>query len=295
MLVGIRLKSEDASGAQTLIQRLLAQDEENTTGRLMLIKILEKENELSRAEDEYKTLINQDIENDLPKLLLADFYNRTNRSKEAEKILQDLIAIRSDKLELRLYLARFYKEKEQNDAMVGVLEKAIEDMPDKYEPCEVLARHYLQTKAKDKGLEVLEQFMTRVRTGPDFLKAKFFMASIHYEDKKIDDALKLVEEVLKENPADVNAHSMKGSILAGRHDFVGAIAEYRAVLRQEPQNIPASLNLAKTHFLNNEAKLAEDTFKKILEINPKEKQARFGLADVYRQKGSCWPWAIYRL
>jgi len=193
-------------------------------------------------------------------------------------------------MEPHLYLARFYEENEQNDAAIAVLRKTIEDMPDKYAAYEMLAKHYMQTEAtKNNAMQLLGQFMTKVRTGPDFLKAKLFMAGIHYQESDLDKALKLVEEVLKENPEDVRAHALKGDMLAVRRDFAGAIGEYRAVLHAQPQNLPVSLNLARAHFANNEEGLAEDTYKKILEINPKQKQARFGLAELYRRKGQIEP------
>ena len=289
MLANMKLKGGDAAGARNILQGLLSRDETNQVARLMLIQILEKNQDLTGAEAEFKALISQDPENDTPKLLLASFYNRTNRSKEAENILKDLTEAHPDKVESHLYLARFYKEKEQNDAMVAVLHKTIEDMPDKYAAYDMLAKHYLQTKAKNEAIELLEQFMTKVGTGPDFLRAKLLMAGIHYQEEEFDDALKLADEVLKENAKDVGAHLLKGNVLAVRRDLAGAIGEYRAVLREEPQNISASLKLAKVHLFNDEASLAEDTYKKILEINPKESQARFGLADVYRRKGQLEP------
>jgi tetratricopeptide (TPR) repeat protein len=78
---------------------------------------------------------------------------------------------------------------------------------------------------------------------------------------------------------------LKGDILIVRQDYVGAVAEYRAVLYEEPQNFTVALSLARAHFLNNELLLSEQVYKKILEENPKAKEARFALVDIYRRKG----------
>jgi tetratricopeptide (TPR) repeat protein len=169
--------------------------------------------------------------------------------------------------------------------MAAVLQTAIEDLPDRFEAYEMLGNHYIQTGEEEKAVALMEQFVRRGQAGPSVLKAKLFLARIYYRGKDLDRAMELADNVLKENPADMQAHYLKGTILAGLGDFPGAIAEYRAVLRQEPQNIRASLSLAQAHLSNNEMALAEDTYKKVLEIDPQEKRARFGLVDVYRRKG----------
>ena len=72
----------------------------------------------------------------------------------------------------------------------------------------------------------------------------------------------------------MKAHSLKGDILSAKRDFAGAIAEYRTVLNEEPRNILIFLSLARAHLSNNEPGLAEETYKKVLDINPKVRQAR---------------------
>ena len=95
-----------------------------------------------------------------------------------------------------------------------------------------------------------------------------------------------MEEVLKENPADIKAHTIKGDILATKQDYLGAITEYRAVVHEDPQNVHVSMNLARAHDLNNEPLLAEQTYQKLLEQNPDVTQARLALAEIYWGKKS---------
>jgi tetratricopeptide (TPR) repeat protein len=127
--------------------------------------------------------------------------------------------------------------------------------------------------------------MQALRTGPDFLKAKLLLATVDFQEQRPDEALRLVDEVLKENPADVKAHELKGDMLAARKDFTGATGEYRVVLDEAPDNYQARLKLARVHLANNEPNLAKDVLKKTLEMNPRVLQAGMGLAAVYRQEG----------
>jgi len=284
ILANIRLKQRDMQGAEEVLRALLDRNEKNKRGRLLLARILEKENRLPDAEKEYKILVNQEPENDGPKLLLAQFYNRTNKKKEAETILKDLIAAHPDKIEPRIYLARFYAGNKQNAAMAETLQKAISDIPDQYVPYDILARYELGQKNKDKAIGLLKEFITKARTGPDFLKAKILLAGIRYQERKPDEAMKLVEEVLKENPKDAAGIALKGDILVSKKDYVGAIAEYRTVLGEEPENIPVSLALARTHHLNNEPAIAKDIYKNLLDKNPNVREALLALGNMALEK-----------
>ena len=103
--------------------------------------------------------------------------------------------------------------------------------------------------------------------------------------KSMDEALKLVQEVLKRKPWRCKSPCPEGRYHDDTQDYASAIAEYRAVLYEEPQNIPIALGLARAHLLNNEPLLAEQTYKNILKQNPGVTQARFALADIYRRRG----------
>lgn len=280
ILTSINLKEGKSEEARKVLRDLLVRDETNKRGRLILIRILEKENRLPDAEEEYKILVKQEPGADEPKLFLAQFYNRTNRQKKAEAILKDLVAANPDKIEPRLYLARFYAENKRGSAMAEVLQKAINDMPDKYVLYEILARYELGERNKDKAVKVLNQYIARTRTGPGLLKAKLFLAGISYRERKFDDAMKLAEDVLKENPKDVAGHALKGDILVSKKDYVGAIAEYRTVLGEEPENIAVSLGLARTHIFNNEPAIAKDIYRKVLDKNPNVGEAMLALGNM---------------
>lgn len=149
----------------------------------------------------------------------------------------------------------------------------------------MLAGYYVGKRDTNMAISLLDQYLGRVQTGPDHLKAKRFKAVTYFQEKKVADALRLVDEILEVNPGDLGAHRLKGDILANQGDFGGAIAEYRAVVHEEPENKVALLNLAKAHRANNELALAEDSYKKALEMDRTSKVARLALADIYRLKG----------
>ena len=202
LLMADSYNQEDNPGeAEKMLMRLLDQDAQNIRARLLLAGIAEKQKDLKAAENHYRILAAQGDEQF--KLLLSRFYARNNQDAKAENILQELINAHPGEMSYRLALASFLKSKGQREAMVEVLQKSIKDNPEAYKPCEMLALTYSEEEHYDEALQVMDRFMDRVKTGPEFLRAKLVKATIYFKEKKMDDAFGLVQAVLSENPKDV--------------------------------------------------------------------------------------------
>ncbi len=63
-------------------------------------------------------------------------------------------------------------------------------------------------------------------------------------------------------------------------DGMKAISEFRTVVNEKPESVPALLRLAEAHALNQETELAVDTLHKALKIDPKSKDALMTLSRV---------------
>lgn len=285
MRAGMRLKEKDDEAAVHSLQELLEHDNRNRTARMMLARIFERKGDVKDAEKEYQTLMEMNPGDNRQKLMFVDFYERIGRSEKAEEALKNLILEHPKEVEFRLVLARYYMKKKKTGAGIVILEKAVTDFPEEFGAYEMLTAYHVGTRDKGKALTLLDKFMEMTQAGPDYLKAKLFKARILLQEKKDEEALELVEEILEKNPRDIGTHALKGDIFTGRGDFPGAIAEYRAVLNEEPENIPMFLKLARAHIQNGEMALAEEIFKKLIEKKPGLREARFGLSEIYKRKG----------
>ena len=164
--------------------------------------------------------------------------------------------------------------------MAVTLQSAIKDLPKQYAPYDILARYELSQNNKDTAVNLLQQYMANVKSGPDILKAKTLLARIRFSERNFDESMKLVNEILAENPNDMAGHALKGDLMVTKKDYVGAIAEYRTVLKDTPENIPVLLALARTHLFNNEPQIAKDTYRNILTINPNTGAAILALGNM---------------
>ena len=93
----------------------------------------------------------------------------------------------------------------------------------------------------------------------------------------------LLNEVLKANPRDNDALVVRGDLLLGNGDAKGAIADLRAVLRDQPNSLAIMRVLARAHVLNGEPALAEETLRHAMEVNGRDPGVRLDLADLLLQ------------
>ncbi|MBN1829484.1 MAG: tetratricopeptide repeat protein [Deltaproteobacteria bacterium] len=280
LLSKVEMQGNNDVAAEKTLRKLLDYDQKNIAARLFIAQILEKNKKFNDTEKEYKEIINIASKDDRYRLLLAGFYERTGRTKEGERMLKELIDRNPDKKEYRLYLANYYRERKQEGEMVQVLKKTITDLPQQYEPYQMLALYEVEKKQKDRAFQLMEEYMGAAPQGPEHLKAKLFLAALHFQDRRVPEAKQLVEEVLKENPRDVIAHRIKGDILLAEKDFIGAISEFRLLRQEIPDDLRATLSLARAHLLNNEPSSGEDMYKNALKIDPSSREAYNALSDI---------------
>src|SRR5262249_9058077 len=92
-----------------------------------------------------------------------------------------------------------------------------------------------------------------------------------------------IDETLKINPRDNDALTLRAGLALERHDAPSAIADLRAVLREQPEATTVRRTLARAHLENQEPALAEDVLREAMQMNPKDLQVRVDLAQLLAQ------------
>ncbi|HZF25920.1 MAG TPA: tetratricopeptide repeat protein, partial [Steroidobacteraceae bacterium] len=113
--------------------------------------------------------------------------------------------------------------------------------------------------------------------GPQGLGALNRIAALKVQENKLDEAAQLVGKVLEASPRDNDALILRGNIALARGQPAAAIADLRAVLRDQPNSSSILRTLARAHLQNNEPALAQENLKAAVEANPQDIEARIDL------------------
>lgn len=183
---------------------------------------------------------------DQAKLMLVDFISRERSRAQGEKTLRDFIAKEPDNFDLQLGL--------------GILLQ--------------------RTGTAADALTVYHQIVTRAGTGPKGLMARNRMAAIYVAQRQFAPARKLVAEVLQKNPRDDDALILRATLAMQDNNPGDAIADLRAVLRDQPNSAALQRSLATAYLAKDQPALAEEALRAALKSAPKEPSVRLELAQL---------------
>ena len=133
------------------------------------------------------------------------------------------------------------------------------------------------------ALETLKAFVTLAekKDDPAAIKAKTGMARAYLAMRRTDDARRCIDGVLDGSPDNVDARFLNGSIRLLQGNASAAVSDFRTVIDERREFIPAYLGLASAHLMDASPTMALDVLKRALEIKPTDKQVRRAMARVY--------------
>ena len=302
----LKLKKPDESLA--ILQDLRTKGNSEAETYLLLASSHEILQDLDAAEKAYKDGLAANKEAVELKLALARYYSRHKRYREAAVIIaqqsqedpdnsglklnligltheagdKDKAMAMADKLfsqsedsGILQNLVKFYLSNRQVEKAEQQLLSAINRLTENYDLRISLSEIYLLSRQPVKALAILEQGLIQDKDpgAPGIIKSKNAIARIKVAQGKHTEALSLIEEVLAENPKDIDAHFLKGTIQLQQGDPASAVAEFRTVVNERPQMLMASLRLAEAHMANKEVELAGDVLHTARQAQPNSREA----------------------
>src|SRR6056297_3022100 len=165
------------------------------------------------------------------------------------------------------------------------MEEFVAAAPDSHELRLTLGQLYSRTDRRDEAKAAYRQVIEADDLGVAGLKARNELARLALGEQDLEAAARLADEVLAENPKDADALALRGDLAMLEGDASAAIADYRAVLRDAPDNARVLRALASAHRMNGEDDLAEEAMAKAVAAAPDDVQMRFSYAETLLRKG----------
>jgi tetratricopeptide (TPR) repeat protein len=315
----VRLQHKDMSGAHADAERAVQLAPTNENAVAVLAGIYSADG----AKDKAMALLEQSIQKipgtvDL-RLVLAQLYAQADRRAETEALLIKLIALRPAEKADRLRLVQYYARLDQIDAAEATLRQAVKDLPAEREMKLALIDFLAGRRSREVAEKELKQMVAAApgdvelklaqarfyengrqlseaeatyrgvidseKLNPLGLTARDRLATLRAQQGDVTGALALAGEVLAKSPRDDDALLIRGNIALAKQDPRSAIADLRAVLRDQPNAIGVLRILARAHLANGEPAVAEETMRHAVEANPKDAVLRLDFAQLLVQLG----------
>jgi tetratricopeptide (TPR) repeat protein len=211
---------------------------------------------------------------------LAVFLSRGKRLDEAQKVLDDAVTALPASDDAKLLRVDFLVEQRSHDAGEQALRQYIAADSSNYSLRLALGA-LLQTLGQaDKAVVVYADIVKRAGTETSGLLARDRLAAIAIQQKREPDAQRYLAEVLKVSPRDNDALSFRGQLALAHGDSTGAIADFRAVLRDQPRSVPINRLLAQALISHGDMALAEEPLRTAVSAAPADSTVRLGLAQL---------------
>ena len=210
-------------------------------------------------------------------------YTMAGQLDKLEAILRQTVSLEPDSEKPVIMLARFLASQGQHLNAETALTDFIQGHPKNLPARFGLAEFYAAQQRQRRAGRVLEDIIILDPGGPKEVQAKNELARLKLAQDQVDAAEKLVNEVLKDQPKDMQATETRGIIALGKKDGVIAVNSFGLLTQDRPQDPQAWLLLARANLLNKEEGLAQENAKKALTIKPDFLDARKFLYGIFLQ------------
>lgn len=241
--------SGNMTAAESHLLKLRALDPENRGVMVLLASLYERMGDTARVEGILRDLLHADPAVEESRLRLVDYLMRNGKAEEAQKLIAEAPNAKTPKLRL---------------ALSGVLAA--------------------MGKAEEAEAE-LASLAADTQAGPDAIVARLRLAETMLQRGDRAKAMAEVDEVLRQNPADVQAHGLRGRIFMFQGRFEEALTELRIVLHDAPDDVSASVLMARAQFALNNTLSGVEALRSVLARKPETVPVRLELAAHYQRQG----------
>jgi len=284
-LAGLYMATQSPEQAVAVLEKAIAASPKNTALRIVRAAIATRANDRESAEKQLREVVALEPARTEHRNNLAAFHARGKEFDKAEAVLRESIAADKKDVKRRLALLEFTSTFRSMDLAEKEARAQVAEDGRAYELQFQLAR-FLRTNGKaDEAIKVYRGIIERDKLQPNGIRARVELAGMQLAAGQRDEAQKLVDEVLKENPRDNQALLMRAQFGVDRGDPVSAITDLRAVLRDQPDSPAIVGALARVHMINKEPELARDTIGRAVEMFPNRPQLRFVFAEYLASSG----------
>jgi len=282
--VGVLTRQKKAEEAKALLEEGLKANPQAVPLYLTRARLAEEEKDYAKAAQVLDQARQAAPKNTQVLDELARLFVLQHQWDKAEAALREKTALEPDNEAHAAALARFLAGRGRAEEGEKLLQDFVAGHPQRLEAKFALANFYLGQRRFGKGEQVLKEIVAADPSGPQGLKAKGELAVLYLGQDRKEEADKLAQEILKDNPKDMTALKVQGLLALAKKDGLKAVANFRILTQDQPQNPENWLLLARAHQLQKEETLAREAAKKAIDLKPDYTEAKGFLYGLYLEK-----------
>ena len=285
LLASLYRQSGEGPRAIELVSGALQKIPASVDLRQVLANLYINAGEPARAEEQLRKVVELQPKQLPSRYSLALFYTRSKRLDDAEKALQEAMTAVPENDDAKLVYVEFLSSQRSHEQAERALRGFIAKNPDDFDLQLGLGAFQQRAGATQDAIATYRKIVADRQSGSKGVTARNRIAVIDVMQGRREEAQTLIAEVLKASPRDNDALTLRGNLALDKGDTATAIADLRAVLRDQPNAAPVLRALARAHLANNESALAEENLHAAIDAAPGEMAARVELAQLLMQTG----------
>lgn len=312
----VYLSENRGTEAEALISKVLEENARDNSALLLRGQIALKRGDARAAISDFRTVLKDQPENPAVHRLLGSAHEQNGESKLALDSLSKAVQLDTRLVESRVQYAQLLlktgdraKALEQTTAALGAAPThltALEthfriqlykgDATGAQKTVGVVKANYANlglgdylsgqlNEANKRFAAAIGDYELALKKSPGAPEPLSGLVRLLLAQKKPDQAVSRVREVLKATPANIVAQGLMGEILMIQGKYPEAAAQFRETIRLSPKLAPVYKNLAKTQLILKDVNAAEQTYREGIKATGGDIGLRIELANFYQQTG----------
>ena len=247
-------------------------------------KVYLDQGEYENAIEEFKRALALDPENSNILINLGKGYLFIRNFQEATNYFERALEQSPEFADAHYYLGMVYIELNLKEKAINEYKEALNINP-RYDAAKHAFNQLMKTidqDAQEKDIENARVLHPEENNESRQANIRFHLGNALLQKSLFQEALMEYKEAVRLRPNYPDIRNKLGELYMKTNMFNLAEEEFKLALKINPRYISALLNLAETYRLHSEQMLeqAENTYKKVLEINPENSEAKSGLERV---------------
>lgn len=265
--------------ARSQFNKILAYDPSMVQARLMLGVIFLTQKRPDDAITEISKVLQNDGNNALAYNMLGSAYMAKGMYEEAMKELSSAILVDPTLIDAHLKKGAFDIATGNQKGAESELKTAVKVSPDLLNTRLILASYYVKHKDYSKAIATLKQGVTGKKTDAPLYN---YIAIALFSEKKEVEAISFFEKAKETNPDYFAPYFNLAAYYSIRGDHEKELKEYNEVLKKDPKNVSALVNIALSFELRGRREDALAYYKKGKETM--DPRGFFSLAGYFARK-----------